>query len=302
MREELAARFPGVANYPKELAAIHLLLAMSDERTPGAGEHLNRALEIQEQLSAEKPGDPDLLFDLATTLHNLGRSDHFKGGRTDVAEGYYRRAIAIGDSLVKHHATRPQFLLHLAWDCQGLGYLLAENRRYDETRQLSERAFTIFEGLLGDYPDEPNFRRGLALALTLKAITIGLTGDRDEVERLVSRIECIEGGKRFAENLHMIAWHLVQREAPKSVPIAYAVDLAKRSRTHDPDSFAPHTCWAWHVTEPVSGTMRSPRSTKPTSSSTTRAWRSTASSWRWPTTVGVTSNRLVTGTTAPSPG
>jgi len=237
-REELAKQFPQVSAYRKELADIHQSLASWywSLRKPCGDEFVNRAREIREQLSAQTPGDPDPLCDLGTTLRNLSEA-RAATGRNKEAEGYSRRALAIHEDLVKRHPTRPKFLLQLAWDCSNLSSLLLGNRLYDEARILLDRDCTIFEGLLNDYPDVFSFHGYLADALQMKAIVLTDRGDRAELERLISRLESLDSGKAFGGRLSQITWHLVQREAPKSIPLAYALELAKRAQTYNLDSF-----------------------------------------------------------------
>lgn len=242
LREGLADRFPGVPLYRKELAAGHQTLRTwyNFSRQAGADEHLGRAREIRERLSAENPADPDRLCDLGVTLRGLSEVRGFAGLHGD-AEPYSRRALAIHDGLLARDPTRPRFWLQLAWDCVNLGHVLEHTRQYGEAGRVSGRAATMFEGLVSDYPDVSTYRENLAESLCVKVNALNQTGDCAEAERIIARLEKLGDARGISRRLADMAWHLVQRDAPRANPPAYAVELATRTRTRQPDSvFASH--------------------------------------------------------------
>ena len=123
IREKLAADFPAVTDYRKDLAGSHhnlgLLLAGLG-KGPEAEQQYRKALAIKEKLAAEFPVDPEYRNDLALSRNNLGvlLADLGKGPE---AEGQFRKALAIEETLIADFPAVPDYRKDLAGSHYNLG-------------------------------------------------------------------------------------------------------------------------------------------------------------------------------------
>ena len=251
LREELVARYPGIASYRKELAHSyhHLGVAYWKTKRPGADKQLHNAREIQERLCADNPVDPELRANLAMTFRDLGNvyRENFID-RLEEAEPYHRRAFTIHQELVTHYPTRPQFWLELGWSSWEMGRFLVAAQRYEEVAPFAERAATIFEGLSNDYPDVYSHRWHQAYALEDLAKSQFQTGRVAEAEQAIRMLEGLKDPRLSAEHMRYVAGDLCYDPNPKLCHPLQAIELVNRSLAlhPEPDS-SRQSAFCWHV-------------------------------------------------------
>jgi eukaryotic-like serine/threonine-protein kinase len=158
--QKLAADFPAVSDYRRELAASHnnlgLLLAGLGKRAE-AGEQYRQALAIFEKLATDFPTMPGYRQDLAGSHINLAGLRSDLGKRTE-AEEQYRRALAILEKLAADFPTVPDYRRELAHIHDNLGQLLADQGKATEAEEQFRQALTIQEKLAADFPAVPDYR------------------------------------------------------------------------------------------------------------------------------------------------
>ena len=251
LREELVARYPGIASYRKELAHSYHLLGVAYWKTkrPGADKQLHNAREIQERLCADNPVDPELRANLAMTFRDLGNvyRENFID-RLEEAEPYNRRAVAIHQELVTRYPTRPQFWLELGWSSWEMGRFLVAAQRYEEVAPFADRAATIFEGLSNDYPDVYSHRWHQAYALEDLAKSQFQTGRVAEAEQAIRMLEGLKDPQLAAEHMRYVAGDLCYDPNPKFCHPLQAIELVNRSLAlhPEPDS-SGQSAFCWHV-------------------------------------------------------
>jgi tetratricopeptide (TPR) repeat protein len=193
IRAKLVADHPSVAAYRRELAATHYELGagvgagqlFSSESARAREAHLRDALEHQEALVREAPGEPDDRKDLAATLRQLGQVVR-RGERPAEAVAYYRRSLDLLEELIAGSPGRPVYRQDLADTCHALGQYQVEQRQFAEAEPLLRRAAGLLEGLAADFPSVPRY--GELLVWTDTTLAEGLSnsgraGDASDVLR-----------------------------------------------------------------------------------------------------------------------
>jgi tetratricopeptide (TPR) repeat protein len=159
----LAADFPAVPDYRKDLAASHnnlgLLLADLGQRA-AAAEQYRKALAIDEKLAADFPAVPDYRRDLAKSHNNLGLLLADLGQRA-AAEEQYRKALAIFEKLAADFPAVPDYRSALALSHNNLGVLLGGLGQRGAAEQF-RKGLAILEKLATDFPAVPAYRQNLA--------------------------------------------------------------------------------------------------------------------------------------------
>jgi tetratricopeptide (TPR) repeat protein len=131
---------------------------------PGkAEEAFRRAVDLQQALADEFPGEPGCRYDLAVSLMN--RVDFLLGlGRLAEAERHCRRAQVLLGQLVK----APRSALYrdgVARMSNALGTICARTGRPLQAAQQYKRSLALARQLRDEAPANPYYRRGLAVVL-----------------------------------------------------------------------------------------------------------------------------------------
>jgi serine/threonine protein kinase len=160
----LAADFPDVPEYRKDLATSHngLALELGNLGKWAEAESANRAaLSIQKRLVADFPDVPEYRRELANSHNNLGLllSDL---GKVVEAEASYRAAIAIRERLATDFPAVPLHRRNLAGSQNNLGNLLSKLGKGGEAEAAYRAALDIQERLVADFPTAPDYRVYLA--------------------------------------------------------------------------------------------------------------------------------------------
>jgi serine/threonine protein kinase/tetratricopeptide (TPR) repeat protein len=181
IQEKLAADFPAVPGYRRNLAQNHgnlgnLLTGLG--KRAEAQQQYRKALAIEEKLAADFPAVPDYRSDLATSHNNLGNL--LTGlGKGAEAEKQYRKALAIFEKLAADFPAVPDYRSALARSHYNLGALLEDLGKGAEAQQQYRMALDNPEKLAAEYPAVPEYRRNLAqshnnLGLLLKDLGKGV--------------------------------------------------------------------------------------------------------------------------------
>jgi serine/threonine protein kinase/tetratricopeptide (TPR) repeat protein len=160
----LAADFPGVPEYRRELAMSHTnlgaLLADLGQR-PAAEQAYRRTLDLFEKLVADFPTVAEYRRGLAMSHNNLGILLKDLGQRP-AAEQAYRRALELFEKLVADFPTVAEYRRGLAMSHNNLGMLLKDLGQRPAAEQAHRRAVELAEKLVADFPAVPEYRRDLA--------------------------------------------------------------------------------------------------------------------------------------------
>jgi serine/threonine protein kinase len=93
-----------------------------------------QALDGNEKLAADFPGEPEYRHELADCHHNLGTELH-RLGKVPEAEQHYRQALALQEKLATDFPTVPEYRQHLASSHRNLGTLLKDLGKVPEAEQ-----------------------------------------------------------------------------------------------------------------------------------------------------------------------
>jgi tetratricopeptide (TPR) repeat protein len=131
LQEKLAADFPAVPDYRRELAQSHtnlgLLLADLGKRAE-AEQQYRQGLALREKLVADFPAVPDYRRELAQSHNNLGVLLAGLGKRAE-AEQQYRQGLALREKLVADFPAVPDYRRDLGGSCCNLGNLVWDSGR-----------------------------------------------------------------------------------------------------------------------------------------------------------------------------
>jgi eukaryotic-like serine/threonine-protein kinase len=137
MLEDLIARFPGDAEYRSRLVEIAIMAKpwtadpSSLDRLEG---RLHRAREVADGLASEAPENLDYIQSQLFAHAKLGAVLQRKG-RADEAEGCYRRAIGLTESLIERAPENARARIDRADIREALAMLLFERGRRDQRDQ-----------------------------------------------------------------------------------------------------------------------------------------------------------------------
>jgi serine/threonine-protein kinase len=184
LRKQLAADFPGVANYRQELATSHNhlgILLQATGRLEEAEGAYRQALTLRKQLAADFPSRPDFRRDLARSHNGLGLLLG-NTARAQEAEAAYHEALALHKQLTADFPTRPDFRWELATGHNNLGSLLVEMARLPEAEATHRQALTLCKQLAAELPGVANYRRELARSHANLGCLFAATGRPQQAE------------------------------------------------------------------------------------------------------------------------
>jgi serine/threonine protein kinase/Tfp pilus assembly protein PilF len=119
-----------------------------------------QALEVQERLVAQLPGDPFIRASWGDTIGNLAA--FLNGDRHGEAEMLCRRGVAGMKSALAQFPSDSRCRANLAWLLGNYSYLLADADRHAEARPVMEQAVDVLTKLSSEFPGVLNHQRELA--------------------------------------------------------------------------------------------------------------------------------------------
>jgi tetratricopeptide (TPR) repeat protein len=167
-------------------------LAQEPQLEPLQREFLQKALAFYQGFAQERGSDPDAQRGAARAEANA--ADILKTlGERSRAEGGYRRAVEIQETLVAQLPKAPEYREDLANSYSRLTILLHDTGRLAEAGRTISRCLELFEGLVAEFPNDPLYRRNVANTYNLQAYRLREGGRFVEAERSVRRaIELLE--------------------------------------------------------------------------------------------------------------
>ncbi len=186
IQEKLAAAFPAVAVYRRELAwsyrQLGLLGRISFGRETEAVNAVQKALALLEELTAADPSDDAYRSDLATTYDTRGLLMIQRLGQVQAAEADFRKEIGLLDELAARFPAIPQYRNRAAGARYNLACLMVLAGRLDEAEKLLRPIVQFWEALAAAEPSVPNYRSKAALTLESLADVLEKTGRKPEAE------------------------------------------------------------------------------------------------------------------------
>jgi serine/threonine protein kinase/tetratricopeptide (TPR) repeat protein len=183
--EQLAANFPAVPEYRKELAFSHgnlgVLLKDLGNR-PEAEWQYRKTWAIFEQLAADFPAVPEYHRNLAKSHGGLGNLLHNLGKHAG-AEEQYRQALSLQEKLAVDFPAVPEHRQDLALSHNNLGCLLAEMGKRPEAEEQHRQALALREKLAADFPAVPEYRQELAHSHGNLGMLLAGLGNRPEADK-----------------------------------------------------------------------------------------------------------------------
>jgi eukaryotic-like serine/threonine-protein kinase len=164
--EKLAAQFPSMPEYQRDLALCHRELShvYYNVRQQGGKSLEERRAEfrIREKLVAEFPTVPDYRRELARNHTEFGLTLEREGRSPIEAEDHLRKALNVWDEIRKDFPEVPEDRYGRANSHHWLGSLLMHAGRLPEAEQELRKALALAEQSLADKPDSDDFRSRLA--------------------------------------------------------------------------------------------------------------------------------------------
>jgi tetratricopeptide (TPR) repeat protein/tRNA A-37 threonylcarbamoyl transferase component Bud32 len=147
---------------------------------------LNMAMQTDERIVAIKPDDLSLRRGLAITISQTGAAEEDEG-RFDVAEGLYRKSLALDEELVRQDAQNRQYLELLALQRLQLGAILRRRGNEDAAKPLLERCVAGLSSLVAADPNTVTYHSLLAQALLER-------GDFEKLHTVAKNLEALTSG------------------------------------------------------------------------------------------------------------
>jgi serine/threonine protein kinase/tetratricopeptide (TPR) repeat protein len=181
---KLAAEFPAVPEYRRDLARSHNCLGLSlnsQGKLADAKAQYQRALAIFQRLANEFRAVPEYRRQMIQSHNNLGPLLASLGKNAE-AEEQFRQALTIGEQLDGEFPAVPEYRLQLSKSRLSLGALLATLGKRVEAEEQFRQALTIVEQLTDKFPAVPEYRLQRAKShLNLGRLLMEL-GKRPEAE------------------------------------------------------------------------------------------------------------------------
>jgi tetratricopeptide (TPR) repeat protein len=167
IRERLAAEFPAVAEYRKDLADTYNNLAMLlvDSRQYGEAQaNFAKAKSLRQQLTAEFPDDAEYRKDLAGSHSNLALLLSTIGKKED-ARPELEKALDLQERLCKQYPGALGYAKDLANAHSSLGAILDDLGNFADAELEFKKGTTILQKLADLNPGTPDYQDDLAGAL-----------------------------------------------------------------------------------------------------------------------------------------
>jgi serine/threonine protein kinase len=184
--EELAAKFPDVPRYRRELARGNHLkgLLLQHIGLPGDAEKAyRRAQGLLEQLVAEKSKEP------AADRENLARSHGQLGnvfqmvGRLPEAETAFRRALALSEQLAADFPKNTDHRNGVAGSYLSMGVILGETNRFVDAEKYLRKNLEIRQQIASELPGQRDYDTKVADAHRALATLLMDVGRFEEAEQ-----------------------------------------------------------------------------------------------------------------------
>jgi eukaryotic-like serine/threonine-protein kinase len=239
------------AHFRSALAAVkQMLVLVSEEDDRLAHEPrmelvrsklLEDALRFYQGFLKERPGDPEVRWEMASTYLRIG-DIRKRLGKQAAAEEAYRAAITLFQALAAEFPRQPGYRHGLAGCYTNLGTLLANTPRQEEAEQAFQRARDIQEALTKEYPTSAKYRSALAGSEHNLATLLAIGRRLPQAEQALRR--ALEPRRRlaaefpqeaffrrdFARTLNNLADVLSSANRPKDAEQAYREALVVQRR------------------------------------------------------------------------
>jgi eukaryotic-like serine/threonine-protein kinase len=192
IRERMASENPSVTAFQRDLARSHNDLGgvqYATGRRAEAQVSVDRARAIWERLSTENPSVRDFQAGLAWCHHNTGVM-RGENGRPTEALASYEQASAIWERLARENSQSLMFASNLGGTLGKMAGIDLAERRWSDARAKLTRAIDWQRKAMAANPNDPDFRRSLAVNLA-KLI--------DASEGLGRGVEAAEARRDLAE-------------------------------------------------------------------------------------------------------
>jgi tetratricopeptide (TPR) repeat protein len=150
--------------------------------TPDARAAYQQAVELQERLMAESPGNLDLQVALSNTLLNLTTTMSPQGEAEEI-EKVFRRVVKLDRAAVDADGPGSRFLPELALALDGLGMRLLDSGKIDDARAAIDESLKTYKELLKVHAQNDNFKRYVARSYTNHGRVLAAAGEVQDAEQ-----------------------------------------------------------------------------------------------------------------------
>jgi tetratricopeptide (TPR) repeat protein/tRNA A-37 threonylcarbamoyl transferase component Bud32 len=157
---------------------------------------LEDALRFYQGFLKERPNDPEVRWEMASTYLRLADMQR-RLGQHAAAEESYRAAIALFQALAGEFPKEPGYRYGLAGCYTNLGNLLANSPRQQEAERAFQRAREIQEALVSEDAGSAKYRSALAGTDHNLATLLGMARRIPEAEQALRR--ALENRRRLAQ-------------------------------------------------------------------------------------------------------
>jgi tetratricopeptide (TPR) repeat protein len=189
LRSRLAAEYPALAIYRRDLAASYFDLGNLDHalrRDKEAAAAIEEAVRLLERLVASDPHEPLYRVRLGAA-HEIHGLVMFAMGQKEKAEADTRAAINVFDELAARFPDSADYRNRAAVSRSNLAGLLAERGRFDEAIEVLARNLALFEKLTAQEPASSYNRSKVALTHANLADLQKRSGRKEEAEQSLRR-------------------------------------------------------------------------------------------------------------------
>jgi len=147
---------------------------------------LEQALGFYQRFLEERSDDPKIMFETAKAY---GRVGYISGlmGRPEEAVSAYRKAIELGEELVRGFGGQPTHRSELADSYDGLATELHKTTLGEEAYGAWDKAIAIYEGLARESPEDFHSKRVLVTTLIDKGRFLSIRGHKQDADDVVLR-------------------------------------------------------------------------------------------------------------------
>jgi serine/threonine protein kinase len=168
LMRELAAEFPASSTYRQHQVTLQATLSRvlrilgRVEEEPESEQAYRQALQLQEKLLADSPGDPVIRYALADLQCRFGT--FLVGRQPKEAEKLYQEAIAHNRRLEADFPHTTQYRAGLAQALHLLANRLWQTGRFGEADPLYAEVVALRKQLVAEAPSRPSYKKVLAAA------------------------------------------------------------------------------------------------------------------------------------------
>ncbi len=211
LQKKLAAAFPGVPVYRRELAQSYRALSGIWEdvgRQSEAVDALERSFALLDELAAADPSEPGYRNDRAATFAARGQLRGERLGQPREAGADFRKAIDLWDELAVRFPAVLDYSKCAATCRYNLACSMVDDGRLDEAESVLGQVLGYWERMAAGDASNANYRSKMALTLGDLGDVLEKTGRKPEAEQALRRSADLRS--MLTKDRPTEPWHFIQ--------------------------------------------------------------------------------------------